>query len=59
MNSNRVHKNVESKTKWTNAILKTYEEAIRGGSNRSIKAQLVTAGGDDDDDDDDAYHGSD
>ena len=44
--------NAELYTKWTKTTWKTFEETIRRGWNRSIKAYVVTGGGDDDDDGD-------
>jgi hypothetical protein len=40
-------------TKWTKTTWKAFEEIIRRGRNRSVKAYLVTDDDDDDDDDDD------
>ena len=52
MNNNRMSKNAELWTQWTKTTWKTFEETVRRGRSRSIKAELVT---DDDDDDDDLY----
>jgi rubrerythrin len=48
-----VKNNVKLQTKWTKTTWKTFEETIRRGRNRSIKAWLVMDEDDDDDGDGD------